>query len=67
LGLQEKWTCLVHGIWGEKDALYKNTLARVPKVLHRLDSFHVVPDAGHWAMFEKPEAFHALVDKLLDH
>ena len=67
LGLQDKWACPVHGIWGEKDALYKNTLKRVPEVLHRLDSFHVVPDAGHWVMFEKPEAFHALVDKLLDH
>jgi len=25
----------------------------------------VVPDAGHWVMFEKPDAFHDLVDKLL--
>jgi len=46
--------------------LYKDTLQRVPEVLHRLDSFHVVPDAGHWVMFEKPEAFHQLVDKLLE-
>ncbi|MEY4341491.1 MAG: hypothetical protein RL541_995, partial [Pseudomonadota bacterium] len=67
LRLQDKWTCPVHGIWGEKDALYKNTLKRVPEVLHRLDSFHMVPDAGHWVMFEKPEAFHAVVDKLLGH
>jgi pimeloyl-ACP methyl ester carboxylesterase len=66
LGLQDKWTCPVHGIWGAKDALYKATLQRVPEVLHRLDSFQVVPDAGHWVMFEKPEAFHQLVDKLLE-
>ena len=65
LGLQDRWTCPVHGIWGAKDALYKSTLERVPKVLHRLDSFHVVPDAGHWVMFEKPDAFHTLVNKLL--
>jgi len=65
LGLQNRWACPVHGIWGAKDALYKSTLERVPQVLHRLDSFQVVPDAGHWVMFEKPDAFHALVDKLL--
>jgi pimeloyl-ACP methyl ester carboxylesterase len=65
LGLQDRWTCPVHGIWGAKDALYKSTLERVPQVLHRLDSFHVVPDAGHWVMFEKPDAFHTLVNKLL--
>jgi pimeloyl-ACP methyl ester carboxylesterase len=65
LGLQDRWACPVHGIWGAKDALYKSTLERVPQVLHRLDSFQVVPDAGHWVMFEKPDAFHALVDKLL--
>ena len=65
LGLQDRWTCPVHGIWGAKDALYKSTLERVPQVLHRLDSFHVVPDAGHWVMFEKPDAFHRLVNKLL--
>ena len=66
LGLQDRWTCPVHGIWGAKDALYKDTLHRVPEVLHRLESFQVVADAGHWVMFEKPDAFHQLVDKLLN-
>jgi len=37
----------------------------VPKVLTRLTSFTVVPDAGHWVMFERPDAFHAVVDPLL--
>jgi pimeloyl-ACP methyl ester carboxylesterase len=66
LGLQDRWICPVHGIWGAKDALYKDTLHRVPEVLHRLDSFQVVADAGHWVMFEKPDAFHQLVEKLLN-
>ena len=60
LGLQDKWTCPVHGIWGAKDALYKNTLVRVPEVLHRLDSFQVVHDAGHWVMYERAHAFNQL-------
>ena len=66
LPLQNKWTCAVHGIWGERDALYRDTLAQVPKVLHRLQSFHVIPTAGHWVQYEAPEAFHAYVDQILN-
>ena len=62
---QEKWTCPVHGVWGEGDALYQDTLQQIPQVLHRLDSFTVIPDAGHWVMYERAEAFHAVVDRLL--
>jgi len=59
---QTHWTCPVHGVWGELDALYANTLQQVPTVLPRLASFQVVTDAGHWLMYERPEAFHAAVD-----
>ena len=62
---QAKWTCPVHGVWAECDALYQDTLQQVPKVLSRLDSFTVIPDAGHWVMFERADAFHAVVDGLL--
>jgi 2-hydroxy-6-oxonona-2,4-dienedioate hydrolase len=62
---QEAWQCEVHGIWGERDALYAGTLAQVPQVLHRLQSFQTVSNAGHWVQYEAPEAFHACVDKLL--
>jgi 2-hydroxy-6-oxonona-2,4-dienedioate hydrolase len=62
---QTSWTCAVHGIWGELDALYQGTLLQVPVVLPRMASFTVVPDAGHWVMFERPEAFHAAVEMLL--
>jgi len=62
---QARWTCPVHGVWGAQDALYEGTLSQVPKVLTRLTSFTVVPDAGHWVMFERPDAFHAVVDPLL--
>ena len=62
---QTHWTCPVHGVWGELDALYANTLQQVPTVLPSLASFQVVPDAGHWLMYERPEAFHAAVDPLL--
>jgi 2-hydroxy-6-oxonona-2,4-dienedioate hydrolase len=62
---QTQWTCPVHGVWGACDALYQGTLSQVPQVLSSMASFTVVPDAGHWVMFEKPEAFHAAVAPLL--
>ena len=62
---QLRWQCPVHGVWGAKDALYSGTLDQVPQVLSQLQTFTVVPDAGHWVMFERPEAFHAVVNALL--
>ena len=62
---QSRWLCPVHGVWGAQDALYAGTLSQVPQVLSRLNSFTVIPDAGHWVMFERAEAFHAVVDPLL--
>jgi 2-hydroxy-6-oxonona-2,4-dienedioate hydrolase len=64
--LQTRWACPVHGVWGGEDALYKDTLMQVPNVLNCLKSFTVVPDAGHWVMFEQPEAFHAVIDPILN-
>lgn len=64
---QARWTCPVHAVWAACDALYKNTLQEIPKVLPNMASFSVVADAGHWVMFEKPQAFHAVVDDLLGH
>jgi pimeloyl-ACP methyl ester carboxylesterase len=65
VGAQAQWTCPVDGIWGEHDALYRGTLQRIPEVLWALRSFHVVPDAGHWVMFENAPVFHRIVDRLL--
>lgn len=64
---QTRWKCPVHGVWAESDALYTDTLKQVPQVLSRMTSFSVVPNAGHWVMFENPEAFHAAVYPLLGH
>jgi pimeloyl-ACP methyl ester carboxylesterase len=64
---QTRWTCPVHGVWAESDALYTDNLQQVPQVLSCMASFSVVPNAGHWVMFENPEAFHAAVDPLLGH
>ncbi|PUE31228.1 hypothetical protein B9Z35_09410 [Limnohabitans sp. Jir61] len=63
--VQTRWTCPVHGVWAEFDALYKDSLQEIPHVLTSMASFNVVPNAGHWVMFENPVAFHAVVDSLL--
>ena len=57
--LQSKWQCPIHTIWGEFDSLVEERLYRVPDVLNqcRLVSFHVVPQAGHWVQYERPESF----------
>lgn len=65
--VQSKWTCPVHGVWGEFDALYQGTLMQVPQVLTRMKTFNVVRDAGHWLMYERPDDFHVVIDELLQH
>lgn len=62
---QTRWACPVHGVWGQKDALYQDTLQQVPIKLPCMTSFAVVSDAGHWVMYEQPDTFHAVVDPLL--
>ncbi len=63
--VQSSWQCPVHGIWGAQDALYCDTLHRVPEVLSSLSSFQVIPDAGHWVQFENSTAFHVALEKIL--
>jgi pimeloyl-ACP methyl ester carboxylesterase len=63
---QTHWRCPVHGVWAEFDALYRDSLQEIPHVLTSMASFTVVPNAGHWVMFENPVAFHAVVDSLIE-
>jgi pimeloyl-ACP methyl ester carboxylesterase len=63
--VQTRWKFPVHGIWGEQDALYIETLHRVPEVLPALASFQVIPNAGHWVQFEQPLEFQAALEKIL--
>lgn len=62
IALQTRWRCPVHTIWGQHDALYGDNLAQIPQALAGCQhlGFHVVPDAGHWVQYERPEAFNAV-------
>ena len=61
------WQCPVHTIWGEYDALYGDNLAKIPAVMSRCNhvGFHVIPDAGHWVQYERPEAFNEVALRCL--
>jgi pimeloyl-ACP methyl ester carboxylesterase len=56
---QTHWTCEVHGIWGEMDALYKGKMHLLPERLSacNLQSFQMIDDAGHWVQYEQAQAF----------
>lgn len=61
--------CPVHAIYGQSDALYKEWItaleAAYAAVTPDLQGFALIPDAGHWVQFERPEAFlQALLDAL---
>jgi len=62
---QTRWICPVHGVWGALDALYQGTLDEIPKTLVCMETFDVVPDAGHWVMYERPTEFHGVIDRVL--
>ena len=55
--------CPLHVIFGEWDALYKGRWPEVQALFNAkaptLASWHLVPDAGHWVQYERPEAFQA--------
>lgn len=61
-------TVPVHAIWGERDrphpdpALHERILRRT----HPEAEFRVIPEAGHWAMYERPAAFNAALLDILD-
>ena len=62
---QSQWAIPVSGIWGQEDALYRSALDKVAQQLPNMSTLSIVPDAGHWVMFERSDAFHALVDAWL--
>jgi 2-hydroxy-6-oxonona-2,4-dienedioate hydrolase len=59
----------VWAIYGEHDALYQSQMDEVRAVLQTARDFRdmtVVPGAGHWVQYERPEAFNAALLAALD-
>jgi len=62
-------TCTVNGIWGEFDSTAYPYLAERRAYLGGLPNFggfEIVPDAGHWAMYERAAAFNAAALRLIE-
>ena len=61
--LQPRWQCPVHAIWGAGDILIKHDSARLREVLSGCDlrGLTLIEDAGHWAQYERAEAFNAVL------
>lgn len=54
--------CPVHGIWGERDVLFRGIEAGIEPALREARDFRdlaFVAGAGHWVQYEAPEAFDA--------
>ncbi len=57
------------GIWGEKDVIaapYMNHRVELFRSIQPGCEFHVIEDAGHWVMYERPDAFNATLLDLLE-
>jgi 2-hydroxy-6-oxonona-2,4-dienedioate hydrolase len=54
-------SCPVHAIYGREDALYRDRTDQLAATLAgssaHFQHLILIPDAGHWVQFEKPEAF----------
>ena len=52
--------CRISGIWGELDSTTYPFVHERRELMRRVQPdcrFETIPDAGHWAMYEQPEAF----------
>ncbi len=61
-------TVQLDAIWGELDRPHPNPAAqeRVLREFHSDMEFRVIPEAGHWVMYERPEQFNRTLLDLLD-
>lgn len=59
----------IAGIWGEKDVIagpYMNDRIELFRSIQPGCEFRVIEDAGHWVMYERPDAFNATLLELLE-
>ena len=59
----------VRAIWGEKDAVARPSVAAVFEVIrehHPELLTRIIPGAGHWVMYEQPEAYTEALQEMLE-
>lgn len=60
--------CRLHGIWGEHDTTIHPNLDAIRSLFLEVDpdaTFDTLPDAGHWAAYESPAEFNAVLARRL--
>ena len=60
--------CPFYGILGSEDALYKGKHDALREILSRVQDLReiaIIPGAGHWAQYERADAFNATVLRML--
>lgn len=58
----------LHVVWGAHDAIAAGNFPERERLLRAIRpdlTFDLLPDAGHWAAYEQPEAFDALLERLI--
>jgi pimeloyl-ACP methyl ester carboxylesterase len=67
IDVQKRWRCPVNAIWGDKDVLIQGHEDQLRGALAGCDlrSLTLMPDAGHWAQYERAAQFNALLLQLL--
>ena len=59
----------LNAVWGAEDAVASGNFPEREALLRAIRpdlAFVLVPDAGHWVAYEQPEAFLAVLERLLD-
>jgi len=67
MGALPQLTVQIDAIWGELDRPHPNPAVQEAALrrFHPQLDFRVIPSAGHWAMYERPEEFNRAVIELL--
>lgn len=61
--------CLVAGIWGADDVLYRDRREIIAPALAQAPDFRslvLIPGAGHWVQYEQPQAFNETLGAMLE-
>jgi len=60
--------CPIAGVWGELDVIAKEHMPTRVELFRAIQpdcSFEIIAGAGHWVMYERPDAFNEVLLKLL--
>ncbi|MCB1743587.1 MAG: alpha/beta hydrolase [Gammaproteobacteria bacterium] len=64
----ERCSCAISGIWGSRDAIAAGEVHLREAVFRRIQPdcrFEVIEGAGHWVMYDRPDAFNRVMLELL--